>query len=254
MSNNKRMGKPSKSTDVQSKSITTTNLEKLIGKINEVAIATLERGAMDIGKEVLDGFYEGSLDQALSHNPNKGVTLQTICEHPNLLLNVNRRTLGSWVKAAHLKRALIDHKIDGSKLRYSHFTALLRVTNEDKRRQIAKAAIDGNWSARRIIDEIDGSKRKRVAKDDSNGNKSSQEPDDRNVVIKMVENPLSLVAEEAAQRLSAEVKNILQEKSASRWDILRAIEDTLEKMGRSTKFLRRLQITLLPKDDLSDLS
>jgi hypothetical protein len=254
MTSKKNLTKPSKSSDRDSTDLTSTNLDNLIGKINEVAIKTVERGAMEIGKEVLDGIYEGSLSEALSHSPNKGVTLQDICEHPNLLLTINRRTLGTWVKAAHLKKVLIDYKIDCSKLRYSHFAALLRVTKEDKLVQIAKSAIDGNWSARKIIDEIEGLKRTRIPKNGGRGNRISEESDDKNVVIRMVENPLTLVEEEAAQRISAEVKSILQEKSANRWDILRAIDDALEKMGRSTKFLRKLQSSLIPKNDMSDLS
>ena len=122
----------------------------------------------------------------------------------------------------------------------------------DKRRKLAKEAIEGKWFARKLIEEIEGTKQKRIAKNGNNDNNGSVENDDKNVVIRMVESPLDLVAEETAERLSAEVKNLLQERSGSRWDILRVIDEVLDKIGKSTKFLKRLQSTLLPQGDLSE--
>lgn len=256
MKSKKREAKPKKPSNGQAKAPGTTNVDKIVRKINEIAIDTVERGAMEIGETVLNDMYEGSLSEALSHNPNKGVTLQEVCEHPNLIVKVNRRTLGTWVKAAHLKKVLDAgkkaDKVDCSKLRYSHYAALLKVTNDDKRRKLAKEAINGKWSARKLIDEIEGTKQKRVA--NGNGKKDNQGNDGKSQeLIRMVENPLDLAAKEAAEKFAASMKSLLQVESGNRWDILKVIDSVLDKIGKSTNFLNKLKHSLI-SNNLDDLN
>jgi len=236
----------------QSKAPVPVNIDKIVVKINKIAVETVEKGAMEIGDLVLKEVFGGSLSAALSRNPNKDVSLQEICNHREL--RVNRRTLGLWVRAANLRKALITDKVDCSNLRYSHFTVLLRVTNAQKRKEFAKEANQGKLSSRKTTELIEGMKQKRNANSNGNGKKDTHESEDRSrELIRMVENPFDLAAKEAAQRFSAELKSLLEVESGNRWDILKVIDSVLEKIGKSSEFLNRLKHSLI-SNNLDDLN
>ena len=252
MKSKKHEAKPKKTSKGQTKAPGRIDVDKIVDKINQLAIETVEKGAMAIGELVLKEVFAGKLSEALSHNPNKDVSLQEICKHREL--RVNRRTLGTWVRAADLKKVLIAQKVDCSNLGYSHYAALLRVSNAVKRRALAAQANKGKWSARKTIEAVEGMTQKRIAngngnekKDDHGNSEKSQE------LIRMVENPLDLAAKQAAQRLADEMKSLLQVESGSRWDILKAIDSVLDKIGKSTEFLNRVKHSLI-NNKLDDLN
>jgi hypothetical protein len=252
MNNSKHEAKPKKSSNGQPKTPKSIDVDKVVKKINQRAIETVELGAMDIGELVLKEVFGGNLSDALSRNPNKDVSLQQVAQHPDLL--VNRRTLGTWVRAANLRKVLIAKKVDCSNLRYSHFAALLRVTDENKCRELAERAHKSQWSARKTIAEIDGMKQKRMANGNGNGNKDTQETVDKSLeLIRMVENPVNLAAKEAAEKFSTELKSLLQLKSSNRWDIVKVIESVLDKIKASSEFLNKWRHSLIA-NDLNDLN
>jgi hypothetical protein len=202
------------------------DLDTVVGHINDLAIKTVERGALEIGEYVLDAVFKGSLDKALSKNPNKSQSLQDVCNHQKLM--VNRRTLGGWVRAANLKRTLVSREVDCSNLTLSHFTALLQVKDEATRDDLAAKANDGRWCVHKLSVEVDMTKGLTV-------------PD---FIVKemkrMVQNPLDFEDDRAVERLS-DTRALAEDLSSTdRLGMVKGIDITLP---RIEMFLNLLKTT-----------
>ena len=198
----------------------------VVAEVNRLAIKTLERGAMEIGEYVLDAIFKGSLDEALSRNPYKHQTLQEVGDDPNLL--IGRRRLGEWVRAANLRRVLIADQVPCSTLTYSHFAALLRVTDEDRRRELAREANEKHWSVRNLNDKVD------EGKPASASNGKARE------LMRKVGHPLELLEDSETLGLLEDREALEQQlKSADRLHIAKIIDDVVAKMSSSTDLLRR---------------
>jgi len=135
------------------KTLSPQEVAKIVGEINKLAIDTVERGQMDIGDLVLEKVFQGSLDEATSRNPNKSKSMMQIIADENL--RVDRRRLGEWVRAAFVRKELIEQKVDCSNLSYSHFAALLKVEDGKKRKKLAADANKGQWTARMLTAAVD---------------------------------------------------------------------------------------------------
>ncbi len=198
----------------------------VVAEINRLAIKTLERGVMEIGEYVLDAIFKGSLDEALSRNPYKHQTLQEVCDNPNLL--IDRRRLGTRVRAAHLRRVLTADQVPSSTLTYSHFAALLRVTDEDRRRELAREANEKHWSVRNLNDKVDEGKPGSV----SNGKARE--------LMRAVGHPLALLEDSEMLGLLEDREALEQQlRSADRLRVAQIIDDAVAKMSTSTDLLKR---------------
>jgi len=219
--------------------LTPTEVEKVVLGINALAIETVERGAMEIGELVLDAVFQGRLSQAVSRNPYKSQTLQQICEHPKL--HVNRRTLGGWVRAADFKRSLIADEVDCSKLKTSHFGALLQVADEETRRNLAVKANEEEWSVRDLVAEVDKSKLAKA----SNGKAKE--------LMRILENPLDFEDEEAKRMLSD--TKVLEEEldSSGRLNMVKTIDSTVARIVHQLDLLRATKKNLV-RIELGELS
>jgi len=200
MKKNANGGNPAKSTVTVNEPLTPMQIKKIVGKINKLARETVERGQMDIGVLVLDEIFQGSLDAAFSRDPFKSKPLQQVCADLELL--VNRRRLGEWVRAAFLRKELIAKKVDCSNLSYSHFAALLQVDDVTKRNKLAAKANKGQWSARKLIDEVGKMKVPTVTEGKAQGpDQSSAEQAVK--LLEVLSNPQALMKDEETKKLLA---------------------------------------------------
>jgi hypothetical protein len=194
MKNNATEGNP---VNRESGLLSREQIEAVVNKINHTAIATVERGALEIGDIVLEDVFQGSLDEATSRNPLKDVSMILVCAHKGLM--VNRRRLGEWVRAAGLRKELIAKDVDCSNLSYSHFAALLQVDDEEKRKNLAETANNEEWAARKLIDEVGGTK---VAK--KKAQKPGQSSEEQAIkLLEVLSNPQALMKDEETKRLLA---------------------------------------------------
>jgi len=152
-SNKSREGNRVKAEVKTQKSI---NVPEVVQGINQ-RMGRADKGRMDTGDYVLKMVFHGRLDEAQSRNPYKEKSLKQVSEDPQLL--VDRRTLGTCVKAAHLKRTFMAESVDCSNLRYSHFAALLGVTEPARCRELAVEANSGPMSVRELTDKVKAEKR-----------------------------------------------------------------------------------------------
>jgi len=207
------------------KSKTSIDIKAVVRGIND-RMAKVDKGSIETGEFILDKVFKGSLKDALSRNPYKDKSMKQICKDPELL--VDRRVLGCCVKAAFLRRNLIAAKVDCLKLRYSHFVALLKVTGEKKRRDLAAKANRGSWSVRNLADKINATKQ------------TGKNVERVEALVKKVEHPLALLQDKKTIKLlenPEELKQQLDSEGLER--ILQAIDDVVAKMASSTSFLKR---------------
>ena len=169
------------------KTLTPQQVKKVVSDINKLARETVERGMLAIGLLVLEVVFQGILGAAFSRNPYKSKTLQQVCNDAGL--RVDRRRLGEWVRAAALSKELIAKKVDCSNLSYSHFAALLQVDDEKNRDKLAAKANKGQWSARKLAEEIGKTNPAKVSEGKSKD------------LIKLLGNPEALMKDKEAQKI-----------------------------------------------------
>jgi len=200
MKKNANGGNPAKPTVEVTETLTSPQVKKIVGEINKLARETVERGQMDIGDLVLKKVFQGSLGAAYSRDPYKSKSLQQVCADGDLM--VNRRRLGEWVRAAALRKELMAKKVDCLNLSYSHFAALLQVDDEKKRNKLAATANKEQWSARKLIGEVDKTKVPTVTEGKAGG--PGQSSDDKaEKLLQVLVNPLALMEDKEAQQLLA---------------------------------------------------
>jgi len=131
------------------------DVHEIVQGIND-RYAKAEQGSLETGEYVLDYVFQGALGEATSRNPFKDTSLKKVCNDPQI--RVDRRVLGTCVKAAHLKRTLIAANVGCSNLCYSHFVLLLKVTDAAKCWELAEKANEEAWSVRTLTKEVNALK------------------------------------------------------------------------------------------------
>jgi hypothetical protein len=201
------------------------DIEAIVSGINQRAVR-IDDATMDIGEYVLDEVFHGSLIAALSKDPYKSRSLRQVADSPEL--TISRKRLSTSVRAAAFRRDLMDDQVDSSRLTYSHWAALLKETDDEKRRDLALEAIQHGWSSRQINERIKVTKREQ----DSNGKAKW--------ILRTMERPLDLVKDQEALGLLGDPAKLADQlKSADRLQMARAIDDIVEKLASSSEILKR---------------
>lgn len=211
------------------------SVKEIVRNINRIAFSVVERGKMEIGEYVLQVVFKDKIDDVLSKNPNKTESLRKICEDPEL--RVDRRRLGNWVGAAALHRDLEANDVDCSGIMTSQLVALLRVKDQDKRRELANEVNSKGLSMRKILDRADELNR--------NGNSVSV----AKVLRKKIGNPLSLMEDEEAIALLKDEHRLAEEiPYKERTEIITAIDEVANQIEKSKTFLEEVRDNLFRVD------
>ena len=132
------------------------------------------------------------------------------------------------MRAAHLRRVLTANQVPCSALNCSHFVALLRVTDEDTCRELAREANEKHWSVRNLNDKVDEGKP---------GNASNGKARE---LMRKVGHPLELLEDSETLRLLDDREALEQQLgSADRLHIAKTIDNICAKMSASTDLLKR---------------
>ena len=198
--------------------------EDIVRAINDIARRTVETGKLKIGQFVFEKVFKGDIKEVLSKNPNKSTSLRAICDDKELM--VDHRKLGSWVKAAALKADLKLKEVDISEFYLSHFLAILRIGNAEKRLEMAQKAATENLSGRDIVGEIEATRQK------------NSPPTKGEILLKKVDDPFSLFAdEEYKDFLSNKARLETELDSEGRLRMIKAIGARLGKISEVNAFL-----------------
>lgn len=195
MKKNANEGNPGLKTDT----LTTQQVKKIVGEINRLYKA-VGKGQLDIGDLVLKEVFQGSLSEATSRDPYKNKSMALIYGHMDL--NVNCRRLGEYVRVADIRKELIAKKVGCSNLLSSHFAALLQIDDAKERNNLAAKANKGQWSARKLADEIG---KKKTAKANNGKTHDTVRPS-LGLAEQLMEtlcNPLALMKDEEVKKMLA---------------------------------------------------
>ncbi|MGO9567790.1 MAG: hypothetical protein ACLP5H_09640 [Desulfomonilaceae bacterium] len=220
-----------KVTEAEAQLMSEEAVKAVVHKINEIAIRTVESGVMEIGEYVLSEVFHDKLEDVLSHSPYKSASLTQICADPELM--VNRRRLGTYVKAAALKQELQAKDVDCSNLMFSQLAALLKMSDVEKRLELATEANQDGLSARAILDRIEATKKRKLA------NKTEE-------LFKKLADPLGVLGDEDIKELLSNPQRLKEElKSEDRWDMVKVIDKAATQMEESTNLFKEARVHLV---------
>jgi hypothetical protein len=206
--------------------------EDIVRAINDIARRTVETGKLKIGQLLFEKVFKGDIKEVLSKNPNKCTSLRAICEDKDLM--VDHRKLGSWVKAAAFKTDLQLKEVDVSKFYLSHFLAILKVGNAEKRLELAKRAAAERLSGRDIVTSIEAATPK------------NPPPTKGTTLLKKVDDPFSLFDDQKDKEfLSDKARLVTELDSEERLRIIKAIGARLGKIREVNEFLETSKRTLV---------
>jgi hypothetical protein len=144
-------------------------------RVNEAAawisakvVATLRRGAEDVGEYVLDTFFSGDPDLAKSKNPHKNASFRALvdmCGTP--ALPVSKTWLNNAVGVAVMLRRLPEAAVF-KQLPPSYRETLLPLRDPSKVEQVARQAAAKDLSFRELR-QVVADERAKTPKDDSRG-------------------------------------------------------------------------------------
>jgi hypothetical protein len=208
-------------------------VDTVVDEINRIAKDTVEKGKLEIGEYVFQVAFKGEIRDVMSKNAYKTQTLKDISDHPRL--GVDRRRVGSWVKAAAFKAELESELVGCDKLTVYKLTALLKLGDKYKaqRKELAVRANAEGLSVRDILDEVEKLK-------------GAKKQDNAKGLLKKIAAPLALLADE---KTKAELSDnaYLTEKllPGNRLEMVNAIDEITAKLNESTSFLRSVQQNLI---------
>lgn len=203
----------------------TIDVGAIVQGINERAVK-IDDATMEIGEYVLEEMFQGSLNAALSRNPYKSRSLRQVADSPDLI--IDRKRLSTSVRAAAFRRDLLGNQVDCSCLTYSHWAALLKETDDEKRRDLAVEAIEQGWSVRQINERINTTKQEQ-----DSGVKAKE-------LMRKMERPLDLLKDQEAVKFLDDPEKLEgQLRSADRLLIAVTIDDIVKKMASTSQILQR---------------
>jgi len=127
-------------------------VEKSVAFINSVVNANAEKNSREIGKHILETYFDNNIELARSHNPKKGASYAALQNSPDLLLSAS--SLNNLVRVEIQKDYLTGNGIDLTKLSYSHQLRLVRLPEGRDKLKFAKRALEEGWSVRTLEEKI----------------------------------------------------------------------------------------------------
>jgi len=127
-------------------------IDKSVEFINNAISKTLYKGNLEIGKYLLEHFYNNDIKLAFSRNPHKPVSFQKLCKRDDL--GVHPSTLSRMVKVASQERYFIDSKTNVEELSYSNRLEFTKLPNSKKKLKLVEKCIKEEMSFRKLSEAI----------------------------------------------------------------------------------------------------
>ena len=115
-------------------------ITEIVAFINERIAAHVYHGFLEVGKTILEKFFNNDISLAGLRNPHKPVSYRKLCNHPDI--SVSRTGLMNMVKTGTQSGFLTDHGIAEDRIKYSHLILLTRLDNNQEKLDLAQACID----------------------------------------------------------------------------------------------------------------
>ncbi|MFZ2632727.1 MAG: hypothetical protein WA081_06015 [Desulfosalsimonadaceae bacterium] len=115
-------------------------IDEAVVFINERFAAHVYQGYLEIGKYVLEKFFNNDIRLAGSRSSKKPVSYNKLCRHPDLA--VSRSALMNMVKTGAQSGFLVAGGIAEERIKYSLLILLTRLENNQEKLDLAQACID----------------------------------------------------------------------------------------------------------------
>lgn len=207
-------------------------VKEIVRTINHMALEVVEQGKLAIGTYVLEAVFNDRIEEVLSRNPYKTESMRKICDDPEL--RVDRRRMGSWVRAAALSRDLEAHDVDCSAIMTSQLVALLRVKDEGKRRELAQEVANQGLTVRSIL----------MRAEELNWSGTSLNA--AKVLRRKINDPLNLISDKDAMALLQDEERLAREISyKDRIEMVSVIDEVAGRIESSKGLLEKVRSNLV---------
>ena len=128
-------------------------IDKSIIFINEKANETLYKGSIEIGEYLLKNFYNDSIEQASSRNPNKQKSYRMLCQSSELVVPAG--TLSIMVRVAAQERWFEKDGIETKGLSYTHKAELIKLKDDNPvKKDLIRKCIEESLSSRALSELV----------------------------------------------------------------------------------------------------
>lgn len=127
-------------------------IEEAVAWINNKVAETVFRGSVEIGRYILEKFYDNHIELALAKNGNKTVSFRKLCKHPDISLSAS--SLSIMVRVAAQESLLIECGIPIDQLNFSQKAELIKVDEVPEKISLAKECVSESLSYRQLAERI----------------------------------------------------------------------------------------------------
>ncbi len=194
-------------------------VDEAVKFINEKANETIYKGHEEIGSYILENFFNNNIEKALSKDPTKKISFNTLCKREDLVIHPN--TLARAVKVSCQEKIFLDKKLDVTPLSYTHKALLVKIEKPTIKINMAKKCIKESWSTRKLDEAI----KKKL--------KSLKTPQDKSLIritqkcIKRIETVIETVGE---SDFSFESEELLRMSGTKRRELIKHANDLKSKI------------------------
>ena len=204
-------------------------IDESVTFINDTIVKTIYKGSLEIGKYLLEKFFDNDIKLASSRNPRKSDSFQQLCKRPDL--KVDPTTLSRMVRVASQEEYLIQNKVATDDLFYSHKLGLIKLPNDQKKLDLIKRCIKEKLSTRTLA-KIIAETRKEIP------STIERSP------LKLLSNIDSSIEKANVPTLLLQPDKLAKMKSKTRTKTKESAESLLEKMAVLEKECRTLISTI----------
>jgi hypothetical protein len=193
------------------KTPSSTNHKVIVRGINERVHRCIDTGIFEIADFSLDSIYAGNITAALSSG-RKPLLFRLTADDPEL--GMDPRRLAEIIGIGAIRRDLVQAGQDVSGLSASKLGALLPVKDANLRRQLAREAVERNYTVRQIKDLVKGFTPRKVTEDIGK------------TIMKKIGGPLQMLDDEELFTVCGDKERLLKDLSkAEREKILERIRE-----------------------------
>lgn len=155
-------------------------IEEAVHKVNNIKYNTILNAYSEIGKYILDTFFEGKPELAASRDPNKLDSFGKLCKRNDLPFSAS--TLSRMLRVACFEKELENEHIDHKNIPFTHKAILIRVEDKDERINKFKEISKEQISSRKL--EV---KLKKEFKKPRSTRKSKSKAYDENDILQVID-------------------------------------------------------------------
>ncbi len=127
-------------------------ITEAVNFINEKANEFVYRGYEEIGKFLLEKFFDNDVERASSRNPRKPEAYRRLCQREDLAIHPSR--LGVMVRVAAQEKFFASHHLNTDQLSYTHKAELVKIPDGSEKTKLFKKLLERSISTRETAELV----------------------------------------------------------------------------------------------------